>query len=379
MSLDFDFETPINRQHTASTKWNRYAESDIVPMWVADMDFRSPPCVLKALHQRVDHGVFGYTDPPDALVEVVVAYLAERHRWAIDAEWIVWLPGLVPALHAACQAVGQPHDAVATFTPVYYPFLQAPGRHQKKLVKVPLQQDDRRWFWYDEQLIHNLPLNTRLFLLSNPHNPVGRVWSVLELERLAEIALARDWVVCADEIHCDLVFEGYQHTAYGALSHEVAQHTIALYGPTKTYNLAGIPCTFAVIPNESLRRRFILACGGLVPRVTALGYAAAYAAYTEGEPWRQALMSYLAQNRDLLVQTASQWGVTMATVEATYLAWWQVNALGNGYQQLIELAGVGPSDGMDFGGEGFIRLNFGCPKQTLQKALMRLAPLFRSS
>ncbi len=372
------FDTPIPRHGTASTKWNRYAGSDILPLWVADMDFASPPAVLQALHRRVDHGVFGYTDPPRELIDAVMAYLATRHGWTIQAEWLVWLPGLVPAIHAACGAVGRTGDAVTTFTPVYYPFLQAPARHLRQLVRVPLNNDTGRWAWDDEQLLQRVPSHNRLFLLCNPHNPVGRVWTTEELERLAEIALLRDWVVCADEVHCDLVFDGHRHTAFGALSPDIADRTIALYGPTKTYNLAGIPCTFAVIPNADLRGRFVKSCGGLVPRVTALGYAAAHAAYTEGEPWRQALLAYLSENRDVLAAAAARWGVPMASVEATYLAWLDLRRLGADYQSCCELAGVGPSDGRDFGLDGYVRVNFGCPKQTLQEALRRLSRLFNS-
>jgi len=371
----FDFDAEIERGGTASEKWDRYAGRDILPLWVADMDFRSPPAVLTALQKRVAHGVFGYTHPPGELTEVVCGMLEREYNWQVSPEWLVWLPGLVCGLNVACRAVGNNGDAIATFTPVYPPFLTAPALAQRELLTVPLVEQAGRWEMDLAALKHALTPRTRLLLLCSPHNPVGRVWSQDELLALAEVVLEHDLVVCSDEIHAGLVLDpSRQHHPFATLGQELARRTMTLLAPSKTYNIPGLGCSFAVIPDPGLRRAFKAVMNGIVPHVNLLGYAATLAAYRDGEPWRQALLAYLRGNHTLVMQAvAGLPGLRTWPVEATYLAWIDARSLGGEDPAgLFEQGGVGLSDGVPFGAPGFVRLNFGCPRSLLQRALERM-------
>lgn len=372
----FDFDTIIDRKNTASEKWDRYQGRDIIPMWVADMDFRAPPAVIEALHDRVSHGIFGYTHPPDELAEVVSSVFMRDYDWKIEAEWLVWLPGLVTGLNVACRAVGGSDDGVLTFTPVYPPFMSAPMLSQRSLVKVPLRlHAEDRWAWDPAELERSITPRTRLLLLCNPHNPVGRVWSRTELIQLAELAERHDLMICSDDIHAGLVLDNdKRHIPIAALAPEIARRTITLHAPSKTFNIPGLGCSLAIISDHALRSSFRKAMGRIVPHVNTLGYTAALAAYSHGEPWRRELIAYLRASRDLLAgELDSLPGLSMAHVEATYLAW--IDARGIGIEQparFFEQAGVGLSDGADFDAPGFMRLNFGCSRQLLRNALLRM-------
>jgi cysteine-S-conjugate beta-lyase len=373
-----DFDQLIERRNTASTKWNKYAGKDILPMWVADMDFASPPSVLAALHQRIDHGVFGYTDPPSGLIDAVRAYALEHYGWPIEPEWLVWLPGLVPGLNLACRAVGQPGDAVLTATPVYPPFLRAPGFSQRELIAVPLVQRTAGWGWDFGALEAAIVPGTRLILLCHPHNPVGRVWRENELSQLIGIAKRHDLIVCSDEIHCDLILDpGLRHIPLACIEPEFGHRTITLLAPSKTWNLAGLGCSLAVIPDPLLRRQFCREMAGLLPSVNLLGYTAAEAAYRDDSGWRDDLLEYLRGNRELLrVWFGDSPHLKLTVPEATYLAWIDARGIDrNNPLPFFEALGVGLSDGRDFGFPGYLRLNFGCRRELLQEALRRLIPL----
>jgi len=371
----FDFDTPIDRSHTGSEKWNKYRGRDVLPLWVADMDFRSPPAVIKALHERVEHGVFGYTYPESGLIEATLAALYRDYGWRVDPEWLVWLPGLVCGLNVLCRAIGEPGDEVLTFTPVYPPFMTAPVLTERTVVKVPLLLKDGRWLADFAALERAITPKTRLLLLCNPHNPVGRAWNREELLEFAAIAQRHDLVLGSDDIHSELILdEGVRHIPVASLSPEIASRTITLLAPSKTYNVPGMGCSFAVIGDPRLRGLFKKAMGRLVPHVTALGYIAAEAAYRDGESWRSALIDYLRGNRDLVQEAIpSLKGLSVTHVEATYLAWIDARGLGVADPAaFFEAAGVGLSDGADFGLPGYVRLNFGCPRQVLQEALARM-------
>ena len=373
--MTFDFETTIERRGTGAAKWVRYRGREIIPMWVADMDFRSPPAVIAALKDRTEHGIFGYTYAPVELAPVVQDVLAREWGWAIEPDWIVWLPGLVSGINVTCRAIGVPGDAVLTTVPIYPPFLTAPGNMDRTLVTVPLARDGDRWEMDFERIEAAITPNTRLMLLCSPHNPCGRVWSRRELTTLAEICLKHAIIICSDEIHNQLLLEpGCQHIPTAVLNPEIAAQTITLMAPSKTYNIAGLGCSFAVIPDEKLRANFNAAQAGIVPHVNALGYTAALAAYREGEPWRQALLDYLRENRDLVMEAVAQMdGLATTPVEATYLAWIDARAAGLANPaRFFEDAGVGLSDGAQFAGEGYLRLNFGCPRVLLIEALERM-------
>jgi cystathionine beta-lyase len=379
----FDFDEIVDRRGTASEKWEKYRDRDVIPMWVADMDFRSPPEVIEALRRRCDHGVFGYTGAPPEAVAAVTEMLERDYGWRIDPRWIVWLPGLVTGLNVACRAVGEPGDDVLTLVPVYPPFLSAPGYSQRGLVRVPLLERSNRWSIDFERLAGAVTPRTRLFLLCNPHNPVGRVFDRPELERLAQQCLSRGIAICADEIHCGLVLDpAKRHLPIAALAPEVAQNSITLMAPSKTFNLAGLGCSFAVIPSEAIRRRFLQAKAGIVPMINPYGYLAAQTAYRHGEPWRRALIAYLRRNRYLLAEALTRMpgGLTMAPVEATYLAWIDVRQAGMGDPvPFFEAAGVGLQDGRDFDGPGFVRLNFGCPRALLEQAIERISAALKNT
>ncbi len=371
----FDFDAIIDRRGTHSDKWDKYKDQDILPMWVADMDFLSPPPVIEALTKRVAHGVFGYTNTPDELVEVVLDHIKNDFGWRIQPEWIVWLPGLVCGLNVLCKTTPNLSDEIMTFTPIYPPFLSAPALSGRQLIKLPLQLKGDQWVMDFEALEAAITQKTRMLLLCNPHNPTGRSWSKVELLELARIAKKYDLIIGSDDIHAGLILDKDKtHVPIASLSPEIAARTISLFAPSKTYNIAGLGCSFAVISDPLLRRRFISAKGRIVPHVNLLAFTAALAAYKEGEPWRLELINYLRGNRDLLQdEIASMKGLTIAHVEATYLIW--IDARGLWVPdpvQFFEKAGVGLSDGTDFDAQGFVRLNFGCSRAMLKEALLRM-------
>ncbi len=359
-----------------SVRWGRYAGRDVIPLWVADMDFPAAPAIVAALQRRVDNGLFGYGQPWPSLIEAVVEHCAREYDWAIDPAWLVWLPGLVPGLHAACRAVGAPGDAVFTATPVYPPFLAAPADSGRRCLSMPLIQDEHGWSW-DFAASDAMMKAAKLFLLCHPHNPVGRAWRDDELWQLAALAEKHDLVVCADEIHCDLNLTG-RHRPFATLAPEIAARTITLMAPSKTFNIAGLGCSFAVIPDRQLRQAFRAAAHGIVPHVNVLGLVACEAAYRHGAAWRAELLATLRGNAARVEQVVNSLpSLSMARIEATFLAWIDCRALGVEHPAaLFEQAGVGLSDGADFGpGQAYsryVRLNFGTPRALLDEALARM-------
>ena len=272
---EFNFDTPIDRQappNDDSMKWGRYAGRDVLPMWVADMDFAAPPAVREALDARVTHGVFGYPHVTADVLEAVLLHLDRDLGWAVDPEWIVWLPGLVIGLNVACRSVGEAGDGVLTPVPIYPPFMSAPRLSARQLQTVPLSRSGGAWEWDIEALVSAADARTRLFMLCNPHNPVGRVWRKDELLALADMAERHDWIICSDDIHCELLLEpGVRYTPMASLSPEIARRTITLFAPSKTYNIPGLGAAFAVIPDPALRRRFESVMAGIVPPINLLG------------------------------------------------------------------------------------------------------------
>ncbi len=369
------FDAPIDRYGTASEKWDRYGGRNVIPLWLADMDFKSPSPVLDALHRRVDHGVFGYTRAPSELVEVLQESLLRSYGWAIEPEWIVWLPGLVTGLNVACRAVGADGHLVATSVPVYPPFLSAPRYSRKQIVTVPMIQDSGQWRFDMDRLNSSLTPSTSLFLLCSPHNPCGRVFTREELLDLAELCERNGAVICSDEIHCDLVLDQtVRHIPTATLAPEIASRTITLMGPSKTYNLPGLGIGFAIISDRELRAQFKKAMAGIVPGVNALAFTAALAAYRDGAEWLEALLSYLRRNRDFVQEVVGKIpGLSMSHVEATYLAWLDARSMGLADPaQFFERAGVGLGSGDLFGMPGFVRLSFGSPRTLVEEALARM-------
>lgn len=381
--MAFDFATPVERRHPSghwpSQKWHRYGDG-VLPLWVADMDFVSPPAVREALRTRVDHGVFGYGLVPDSLRETLCSWSREHYGWEIAPEWQQWLPGVVPALHLASMALTEPGDGVLTVTPIYPPFLKVAertGRTPQQASMLEPAAPGQPWRLDLEALEAAITPRTRLLLWCHPHNPTGRVWGHDELAGLAELVERYDLLVVSDELHCDLLLDdGARHVPLAAAFPTLVERTITLWAPSKTFNLAGLTTACAVIPDPRLRRRFAAAAKGLTPDGNVLGLVAAEAAYAQGDPWRQVLLEVLRDHRRSLVERVACWpGVSMSAPESTYLAWLDLREAGLGespQQTLLERAGVALSDGADFGHPGFARLNFGTTATQLEEALSRL-------
>ncbi|MCE8022535.1 MalY/PatB family protein [Billgrantia aerodenitrificans] len=386
--MEFDFATPIERRHPEggdwpSQKWHRY-DASILPLWVADMDFPSPPQMIEALRARVDHGVFGYGTVPDSLKQTLCEWSSREYGWAIEPEWQLWLPGVVPALHLASLALTEPGEGVLTVTPIYPPFLKVAERTGRLPQQVALAEPagpGEPWRLDLAALEAAITSETRLLLWCQPHNPTGRVWRHEELAGLAALVERHDLLVVSDELHCDLLLdEDARHRPLAAAFPELAARIITLWAPSKTFNLAGLTAACAVIPNGELRQRFAAAARGLLPDVNVLGLVAAEVAYGQCNDWRQALLQTLRGHRQTLIERVAQWpGVGMSVPEATYLAWLDLRHAqglgghqGSPQQVLLQEAKVALSDGADFGWPGFVRLNFGTTASQLEVGLARL-------
>lgn len=373
------FDRSPDRRRSESIKWNFFQE-DVLPMWVADMDFYAPEVVVQALHKRVEHGVFGYAISPVELKEAITARLFELYQWKICPDDLVFLPGVIVGFNLAAHALARSEAALMIQTPVYMPFLDVAANAGMRQHEMELSQDSSGRYEVDlDRFRLVIDRNTRMFLLSNPHNPVGRVFTPAELFGMAEICLENGTVICSDEIHCDLIYSGHKHTPIAALNEEIAANTITLMAPSKSFNIPGLKCAFAVIQNPDLRMKYQQARRGLVSDVNLMGYQAALAAYRHSDGWLSELLVYLEANRDYLYDTIKRDfpGVRMCKPEGTYLAWLDCRHAGIGddpCQYFFDHARVGLNDGKGFGkgGEGFVRLNFGCPRSTLEEGLTRM-------
>lgn len=379
MPVDFDFDAPIERRGTASFKWDLHG-GDVLPLWVADMDFASPPQVVEALEDRAAHCVYGYSLVPDSLVEAIVDHLDRRYGWRIEGEWIVWLPSVVPGLNLACDAFAKPGEAVLTVTPVYPPFLEAPGQRGRRLATVPAELRDGRWELPLDGLEAAAAAGARVLFFCHPHNPLGRVWRRDEVEAVVDLCRRHDVVLISDEIHCDLILDDLSHVPAALACPGDAERIITLMSPSKTFNLPGLSFAFAVVADKKLRRRFLAPGKGLLPFPGCFAVSGAEAAYRDGGAWHEALLAYLRGNRDALEAfvAAELPRVRMTHVEATYLAWLGVDDLTlDDPAAACRSAGVELSAGAAFGDPAYLRLNFGCRRATLDEALRRLATVLR--
>jgi len=380
--IQYDFDLPYERRGTDSEKWKAFG-NEVLPLWVADMDFPAPPAVLQALHERVAHGIFGYGGVTAELSEAICHRLWEYYHWAVTPDQLLFLPGLVSGLNISCRAVCPPGAGVLVQTPIYPPFLSAPinqGLH----VNIAELFVTRSKQWLHYSIDYNafeaaIQSHTRLFMLCNPHNPVGRCYTREELINLAEICTRNDLIICADEIHCDLLLENSSHLPIASLSPEIAKRCITLMAPSKTFNIAGLYCGFAIIQNPSLRKQYQLAAQGIMPEVNLLGFTAALAAYKNGETWHKELMVYLNGNRNVFTDYVQEHLPMLRTTipEGTFLAWLDCSAtgiIGNQHEFFLNHAKVALNDGQRFGqgGNDFVRLNFGCSRSTLTQALMQM-------
>ena len=389
------FDTCPDRRGTNSYKWDFFGD-DKLPMWVADMDFRSPEPVIRALRERVDHGVFGYTANPPDMKAILVERMQRLYDWTITEEDIVFVPGVVTGFNLAIQAVTQPGQGVLVQPPVYGPFLTSGANAGCSLQEAPLKLNADQQYEIDFDVFADAIEKdvTRVFLLCNPHNPGGRVYRKAELQQMADICLENDMYIVSDEIHCDLVFSGHRHVPIASLSPEIAARTITVMAPSKTFNIAGLGASFLVVQNPELREKLKTAGKGILAHVDLLAYEAMHASYAEGQEWLDALLIYLEENRDILTRFVNEElpGVKTGANEGTYLAWldcresglWKPGAepimddTGHPMDQLqlffLNEAKVAVNPGAFFGtgGDGFVRLNFGCPRSQLEEALQRM-------
>ncbi len=375
MTITYDFDQLIDRSDTHSIKWEKYRGRDVLPMWVADSDFEVVPEIRQALQRRVEHGVYGYTAVPDSLLESIVERVGNRYGWDIDRRWILPLPNVITSFYLACRALGKAGDPVYVPAVIYPPVSIAPGYYSMTSQPIPMTTRDDRMLLDFDWLERQPPDQARLMIFCNPHNPGGTVYRRDELQRLAEIAEHRGLVVLSDEVHCDLLLdEGTRHIPIASLNPQIAERSITLISPSKTFNTAGLGCAFAIVPDRKLRAG-MKTNPYIVPHVNLLGLTAAEAAYRHGDEWNRQQCAYLAANRDYLIDAINRIpGLRLGPIEATYLAWIEVAALGlDDPPGFFEDAGVGMSPGRDFGDPGFMRLNFACPRSRVEQAVERIA------
>lgn len=372
--MTFNFDEGIDRRHSDSVKWNKYGEA-VLPMWVADTDFRAPDCITEALQRRVAHGVFGYGAHPQGLEEATINWCERRYGWKVEPQWLVFMPGVVSALNLCVRAFTQGDALSIAPTPIYPPFRRAAALAQRQQILAPLQLLDNRWVIDLAAVEEKLTGREELLMLCNPQNPGGTVYSREELLAQLEFAERHDLIVCSDEIHCDLLLEpGVRHTPFASLNEAAARRSITLMSPSKSFNIAGLGASVAIIPNPELRKRFSQAMAGIVPHVDVLALTAAEAAWRDGEPWLAAQCDYLRRNRDRLCSAINALpGLRVAPPQATYLAWVDASGLeAENPTRFFHDAGLGFSQGQDFGEAQFVRINFGCTAATLDEAIRRL-------
>ncbi len=377
--MQYDFDTIRDRRGSDSVKWAKYGRG-VIPLWVADMDFVSAEPILQALHQRVDHGFFGYAQASPELCQAIRDRLLRLYNWSVQDSEIFFLPGLVTGLNLSCYAFAEQGDEILVQTPVYPHFIKDPPVHGRSVVDAPLVATGDTYEIDFDAFERAITPRTKLFIFCNPHNPVGRVYTVKELGKLAEICLRHKLIICSDEIHCDLLYPGFRHIPLATLSPEIAEQMVTLMAPSKTYNLAGLRCGLAIIRNPVLQKRWKTAGQGILPGVDIMGQVAALAAYRHGQDWFDQVLIYLKNNRDFLYQYIEKKlsGIRLTKMEGTYLAWLDCRKTGipgNPFEVFLREAKVALNDGAEFGrgGEGFVRLNFACPRKTLAEALERMA------
>ncbi len=376
------FDEIIDRRASGSVKWNWYDE-DVLPAWVADMDFRCPKPILHALQKTVEHGIYGYHFDSLILRELLVARMANRFGWHIKTTDFQFTPNLVSVLNFVSMAFSDPGDEILMTTPVYPPFISAPDNSGRvaKMVDLAVTHDGKlmRYEIDFDAFEAAITPRTKVFILCNPHNPVGRMWSRAELERMAEICLRHNILICSDDIHCDLVMDGIKHVPIASLSPEVANRTITIMSPSKTFNTPSLGLAFVIAQNETIYKTFEKATNGFMPHVGTPGYAGAEAAYGECQPWVDELLPYLKSNRDYVVDYVREHfpQVSYTCPEATYLGWldWRAMHLPgeSPFKFFLEKARVAYNDGAAFGkaGEGFTRINYATPRERLEQIMER--------
>lgn len=381
----YNFDDLIDRRNTNCMKWDRLEElfggTGLLPLWVADMDFSAPPAVLKAIKERTNHPIFGYNYSSDEYYQAVISWMKRRHNWKIDREWILFTPGVVPALSYSVKAYTEPDDNIIIQSPVYRPFYTTIENNGRNIITNPLIYRDGRYFMDYEDLEAKIDSKTKLLILCSPHNPVGRVWTKEELTKLGEICLKNDIIIISDEIHFDIVYKGYDHTVLANVSPEIRERCIICTAPSKTFNIAGLQISNIIIPNNELREKYSLELEkDHIIRPNVFGEEALVAAYNESEDWLDSLLEYLEKNRDFFISFVDKNIPQLKVVkpEGTYLLWVDFSDLGMNSEELrdflVNKCKLAVNPGEMFGKESglFQRFNIGCPRSILEEALIRI-------
>lgn len=379
-----DFDAVHDRRGTGSSKWSKYP-SDVLPMWVADMDFPAAPEIVDAIRNRLEHPMLGYGVARDELRARIILDMKAKYGWTVEADEIVFLPGVEPGFNMALKAMLQPGDGLLVQTPVYRPILNAAGHWDLVRREAPLTPTDAGWTMDTDAFAAELA-QSKAFLLCNPQNPTGKVFTADELRTIAELCRKNDTLIISDEIHCDLLFDGRKHIPIATLSEDAANRTITLMAASKTYNIAGLKTAFAIVRNKAIREKFAASRLGMVDSVNILGLEATLAAFASADGWKAEMLAYIQANRDYLsAEVARRFpGIRLIKAEATFLAWLDCSALGlEGDPQafFLDNGKVGFSAGSEFGAEygQYIRVNFGCPRALLTEGLDRMEQALKSA
>jgi cystathionine beta-lyase len=381
----WNFDEPAAREGTDCIKYDLRKEifgvKDVIPMWVADMDFNTPDFVVESLRKRLEHEIYGYSFRPEEYYTSIISWIKSRHNWTVEKEWITFCPGVVPALNFCTLAFTQPGDGIIVQPPVYFPFFSAAESHGRNLIYNRLTEAEGKWEMDYNSLLAGINGKTKMIIISNPHNPVGRAWSPEQLKYLADICLKNNILIISDEIHCDLVLPGYIHTPMASISDEIAENTVTLIAPSKTFNMAGLSTSSVIISNPDIRKSFNRIVDNLhIGNGNLFGTTASIAAYTHGHKWLDALIDYLDHNIEFVKDYCKDMIPEIIPVqpEATYMIWLDCRKFGMTGKELqsffVGKAGVGMNEGSTFGpgGEGFMRMNIGTTHQTVKKAMEQI-------
>jgi len=381
----WNFDEPAGREGTDCIKYDRREETfgvkDVIPMWVADMDFNTPDFIVESLQKRLEHPIYGYSFRSTEYFQSMIRWIKSRHNWSVEKEWISFCPGIVPALNFCTLAFTQTGDNIIVQPPVYFPFFSAAESHGRNLIYNRLTESEGTWSMDFDSLARGIDSKTKMIIISNPHNPVGRVWTPEELTRLADICLKQNIVIISDEIHCDLILPGFTHTPIASLSEEIAENTVTLISPSKTFNIAGLSTSSVIIQNPVLRKSFNRIVENLhIGNGNIFGNMASIAAYSHGHEWLDSLLDYIDNNVEFVKNYCSKMIPEIIPVqpEATYMIWLDCRKLGMSGKDLqnffVTKAGIGMNEGSTFGpgGEGFMRMNIGATHQTVMRAMEQI-------
>ena len=389
--MKYNFDEIIDRRNTGAVKYERckalYGSDEVLPLWVADMEFRTPDFIFEAIRERCEHPILGYTLPPKEFYPSLIKWVNDQHQWQLQRQWIGFLPGIVPGLSFAVQSLTLPGDEIIVQPPVYYPFFHVVKNNKRILINNPLQIINGKYEMDFEDLESKITSNTKLFILCNPHNPGGRVWDLNTLTRLAEICTKHNIIVVSDEIHADMVLAGHKHIPFATVSESAAQKSLTFMAPSKTFNMPGLISSSYIIPNEELRNQFVdfLEASELTGG-NIFAYAATVAAYEKGDEWRKQMLEYVQENIEFVVDfmKTNIPQIKPMIPEASFLVWLDCEELGMDTDELFDFfakkAGLGLNKGTTFGqgGEYHLRLNVACSRSILEKAMEQLSVAVRS-